>query len=201
MSELVQPIAISKGRGSHEEVVHAVALASVLAWLNHPDRPSWEQWLSGRFTKSVRRGTPSQMAAVSPLNMSFVRIGEVEAMGFEPMAYEDFPHHLSKMQVANTERPRADLWPVYEEGPCIWVNEDLEMSTGKTAAQVAHGLFAWLLKRSEQERQDWLEGIPLLIEPKPEASLRKITPERGGIWIEDAGLTETEPGSLTVVVT
>lgn len=203
-TQLVQPIAVSKNKGTHEQVIHGVATASVLAWLAHPELPAWDEWLAGRFTKSVRRGTPTQMAAVSSLSLAFVRIGDVEIMAFEPMAYEDFPHHIAKMQVSGLERPEEHEWPmVLEEGagPVVWLNNKNKMTTGKTAAQVAHGVFAWALKLSDTERDEWFDaGIPMSILPAPAEQFAEAK-DRALVVIEDAGLTETDPGTVTCVVT
>lgn len=181
--------------------MHAVALASVLAWLETPEDPAWSEWLKGRFTKTVRRGTAGQFEAAAEFAVATVMVGEVEALGFIPMAYEDMPQPVTKMQVANLDRPKSELWIRHAEGPTVWINEDAGMTTGKTAAQAAHGLFAWLLRQSESDRASWLaEGMPATIMSVPGDAFSAVATE-AVVNICDAGFTEVEPGTETVVVT
>jgi hypothetical protein len=201
--QLVQPIAVLKNSGSHEEVVQAVAEASVLAWLNAPEDPAWEAWLSGRFTKSVRRATPAQISAATEFALADVGVNEAQALGFAPMTYAEYPKVLSKMQVANTDFERTGRWIVdpYAEGPKLWLNVENEMTTGKTAAQVAHGLFAWLLRKSEEERRAWQgNGMPLSIAEVPASYFAKMR-FVSVVTVNDAGFTEVDPHTTTVVVT
>jgi peptidyl-tRNA hydrolase len=198
---LVQPIAVLRSKGSHEDVVVAVALASVQALLADRDNPAWAHWLSGKFTKSVRRGTQSQMDACRDKALSIVKVGDVEAMGFLPSHYLDMPDAMRKMQVSHFERPRASEdgffytsspWP-----PAIWVNEDVGMSTGKTAAQVAHGLMGWVLR--QDDLIEWMQqGCPFSLFG---ATREEFNDKLGiaSVLIEDAGLTEIASGTATVL--
>ncbi|MDC3415455.1 aminoacyl-tRNA hydrolase [Aquibacillus salsiterrae] len=79
------------------------------------------------------------------------------------------------------------------------VNGDLTMSPGKVAAQVAHAatqsVFAY---HKNADYAEWLEsGQTKIILKANEASLIKLKDDF--IAIRDAGKTEIEPGSLTVV--
>src|SRR5690606_12311713 len=126
--------------------------------LNTQDDPRWEKWLSGRFTKTVRRGTGAQMDAMREEAAAIITVGEVEVVGFAPLSYEDMPKALLKMQVANLDRPRGNNEISgrvhYTTGtpasPVVFVNEDLGMTTGKTAAQVAHAVMAWLISHESR---------------------------------------------------
>lgn len=197
----VQVIAVPKNRGTHEEVVVAVALASVLAWLNDLDNPNWKKWFSGRFTKSVRRGTPSQVGAVKEEAKAIVPVGGVEALGFAPVLYSEMKPPLTKMQVANFERDReSTTYRVNSLGPTLYVNEGLGMSTGKTAAQAAHALMGWALNQSVSEIEGWvLRGFQFSLfgVDSREFESKKILAD---LVIEDAGFTEVDPHSATVLV-
>lgn len=200
--QLVQAIVVHKGRGTHEEVVQAVAKASVLAWLQTPELPSWEHWLSGRFTKTVRRASPAQIEALAPMVKATVTHGDVEAFAFEPMVYEDFPKPLAKAQVQGTDFPRAPsfYWSVDIHGPVISLNKNSEMTTGKTAAQVAHAMFGWVLRQPPEVRERWLNrGMHYSIyELGPDAFEESVAGAE--FTIEDAGFTEIEPGTITAAV-
>lgn len=197
---LVQPIAILKDSGSHEDVVAAAALASVGAWLRTGDLPEWNQWLAGPFTKSVRRGNRVRLSAIENDALFRVRVREAWALGFAPMTYEDFPKQLSKMQVSGSDFERSGEWETSRHGPILTINLGLEMSTGKTAAQAAHGLFMWALSRPEEERNEWFKaGMPLSISEVSQEAFDELR-SSAKMVVTDAGFTEIEPGSATVLV-
>lgn len=196
--ELVQPIAVARS-GSHEDLIAAVAAASLAAYLDHGDDPAWEQWLAGRFTKSVRRGTTAQLEAMAPAALSVIKRGEAVAYGFAPMPYDEYPTPLRKMQVQGTERPRADHW-ADQGNPSLLLNGDLGMSTGKAAAQAAHGLWIWWLAVDDSERQEWeRSGRPFSVYERSGWLFHRSL-DFTGLIVKDAGLTEIAPGTPTVAV-
>jgi len=200
MADLVQAVAIRKNVGSHQDVIRAVALASVIAWVTSYEDPAWSSWLKGRFTKSVRRGTAGQVEAAAEFAASDVMVGEARALGFVPSAYEDMVQPLPKMQVSGTEYPRSENWVVDPEGPTIFINHNAEMSTGKTAAQAAHGLFAWALRLDQEGREHWVgQGFPVTFLEAPARQIKIMAELEGAVPIFDAGFTEIDPGTLTVV--
>ncbi|KSU63278.1 peptidyl-tRNA hydrolase [[Bacillus] enclensis] len=88
------------------------------------------------------------------------------------------------------------------------VNKDVNMSKGKTAAQVAHAATLSTLemvsdKTSFADRQpdfvEWLQtGMKKIILKGSQPQLEKL--EKGGFFsIRDSGLTEIQKGSLTVI--
>jgi len=212
--ELVQQIAVTKS-GQHSDVVAAVACASAKMMVEHYTHPSVQRWLRGSFTKTVRRGSEAKVESlieeIQPNAVASIakypRVADdgsgpsaVKAVAFLPMTRDEVPRPLAKLRVADFERPRDDMWHRDGAGPMLFINGGIEMSTGKTAAQVAHGLCAWLLDRTEREWIAWLEaGCPFstdeLIEPE---FIRAKT--RASAIIRDAGLTEVEPGTATVLV-
>ena len=207
--KLVQNIVVSPV-GCHEEVVTAVTRASVLAYLNTQESfaETWTDWLSGPFTKTVRRGTNGQFNACRSKAAATVDFGAATALGFTPCLSDEVPDPLPKMQVDGLERGRFGFenlkMPWYStssslSGERLWicVNPDLEMSTGKTAAQTAHGLFGWTLKVDKNAVHGEWE-----ITDKRDAwdHFTKGDTVKDVVRIMDEGLTEIEPNSLTVVV-
>jgi peptidyl-tRNA hydrolase, PTH2 family len=88
------------------------------------------------------------------------------------------------------------------------VNKDLDMSKGKTAAQVAHAATLSTLelvsaKTAFGDRQpdfvEWLQtGMKKIVLKGGLAQLEKL--EKAGFFsIRDSGLTEIQKGSLTVI--
>ena len=75
------------------------------------------------------------------------------------------------------------------------------MSTGKSAAQAAHALFAWVLESKPAVVEAWVAGgFPLGVAVLPAKEFRKGARKSAGPVIQDAGRTEIEPGSTTAYV-
>lgn len=216
VSKLVQPIVLLVDKAdpaAHTDGVRAAALASVRAYaqdLNRPAGPdaSWAKWLSGPFTKTVRRAdlkTFRKIAgAYEDTDFGYAKIGAAEAMAFRPVSYEDMDEPLSRLQVSGTTLPDRPTDPedVQPHGntPLLVVNASLSMSTGKAAAQASHGLLAWFLTLDPDAQDAWTAaGSPFGVafvadEVFEDVSVRAVR----GTRIVDAGLTETAPNTPTV---
>lgn len=213
----VQPIMLLVDKAdpaAHVDAVHAAALASVLAFaeesLSHVDPdPSWAAWLSGPFTKSVRRADAKTFEKLSlkfnDVEHAAVTVGKARAMAFRPTMYGALSRHLSKLQVSGTDLPErgTDQTVSTPEGaPALIVNAALEMSTGKQAAQAGHALFAWFLSLDTPARREWYEnGCPFRLEFVPQEFFDRYAatvPEE--LLIVDAGHTEIDPGTATAFV-
>lgn len=211
---LAQHIIVFSDDRSHEEVVRAAAGASVISYLKTKEDHSaiWAQWLAGPFTKVVRRAKtfkeyerikvefPGWTFYTSDKNPDYTGLhGGTYAFATIPLEDSALPKSISRTQVANFQRERKgfELWDL----ECTEVNGDyvvainpgLEMSTGKTAAQVAHGEFAYYLRYGH-----WIWDIPRYTYDAEIFAQYANDPDT--IKINDAGRTEIEPGSLTVVI-
>lgn len=91
----------------------------------------------------------------------------------------------------------------------IVVREDLDMSPGKLAAQVAHGAVS-AAEKTRRENPEWFKGWlkegqkKVVLAAGDERELRELWEEatKSGLpceLIEDAGLTELPPGTVTVL--
>ena len=94
---------------------------------------------------------------------------------------------------------------------CIVVREDLEMSPGKMAVQVAHGCIGLILAGTDKpsipqmnQSINWfMEGQKKVILRAPDlAALKKVEAkadffELPNYRVEDFGLTELEPNTIT----
>lgn len=204
-SDTVQPIVLrvdKEAPAAHRDAVAAAAVAGVLAYAQRTADEAWEDWVSGRFTKSVRRAGPkvfAKLCAQAPSGI--VRIGRAEAAAFEPQRYEDMPRALRALQVSGTQLPDDDPAPASAEAALIVVNQDLAMSTGKAAAQAAHALLAWYLELDPARQQDWAARPAAAVREVPEARFAALGSQAGaGPLIVDAGLTEIDPGTPTAFV-
>ncbi|TFD30386.1 hypothetical protein E3T40_15450 [Cryobacterium sp. TMT1-19] len=85
--------------------------------------------------------------------------------------------------------------------PHIEINADVAMSTGKTSAQVAHALGAWLLAQPLSTRLPWASDPGIHIgEVGFAAYAAEESDDASIITILDHGLTEIAPGTATVRV-
>lgn len=204
---LVQVIVLLVDRGSpapEPDGIAAVALASVLARAADPFNPAWERWLSGPVTKSVRRADARTYAKTASAHPEAIEAthGRAAAMALPPLSMDVLPKTLARLQVSGTQLPAGTAEPVSGGMPAIVLNQDLEMSTGKAAAQAAHALFAWVLELGPERSADWLQtGQELSVRWSGEAELLACAAAAGsGPLIRDAGHTEIAPGSATALV-
>lgn len=196
---LLQPIVVRR-TGTHEDMVVAAARASVAAWLADPDNPAWTPWLAGSFGKSVRRARPVEVEKAREFMLSSVKVGDAEAFAGLPVSRTDMPAPIAKLQVSGTDAERVGWSDLHTpEGPHLLVNADAGMTTGKTCAQVAHGVFGWALRQDAAVLAGWAEaGLPFTV---TEADQSAFDAARLGalVVIEDAGHTEVDPGTATVL--
>ena len=97
---------------------------------------------------------------------------------------------------------------VFKHKQVIVVREDLRMSPGKLAVQVAHGSIA-AAERTRNERKEWLkawlaEGQKKVVVKAEEDELHELRNQAVELGIpneliQDAGLTELPPGTTTVL--
>lgn len=198
----VQPIVVNPD-GSHENTITAVALACVKAYrkdyVYNPE--PWDQWLAGSFTKIVKRAKKPDLTQFAISGMSYVEVVDSAAVGYVPC--ETQPLEVRRLQLSDLNLPQSGKWPVmplkqkgvYLPPPTVYValNPDVAMSTGKLAAQAAHGLLKYVL---EVDPQVIYHPWQCTADPDIFRRLRKTA----DVKIKDAGHTEIKPGTLTVLV-
>jgi peptidyl-tRNA hydrolase len=157
--------------------------------------------LAGRADrKVVRRARGAEWRKAAALDGITVT-GEdgAEVRVFPPIPLDGWPKELAKLQVSGTdlEDPGPPAAPD-PSGPVLWLNPEVDMSAGKTMAQVGHGAqLAWW-ELGDTERTAWREaGFPLSVATAPPESWRELT--TGGLpVVRDAGFTEIAPGPTVV---
>ncbi|GAA1563924.1 peptidyl-tRNA hydrolase [Kribbella hippodromi] len=119
---------------------------------------------------------------------------------FPPTTVDAVPAELAKLQVSGTDFEDAEELPVVAAGvPVLWVNPDLEMSSGKAMAQCGHAaqLAWWALP--DQARKEWSStDFTLAVRRADRARWTQLLAS-GLPVVQDAGFTEVAPGSRTVV--
>jgi peptidyl-tRNA hydrolase len=107
---------------------------------------------------------------------------------------------LQAMASALEPLPEVEEVPAPQDGEVVYVvNPAIEMSTGKTMAQVAHAATG---AAATGEVEAWVDnGCPArVVVPATKAEFERMcTADRLIAKVEDAGLTEVPPGTITVL--
>jgi len=212
------PIVLNMPKSSpprRRELLEAAALASALVCLDpHAGcdgawRESLSRWYGARIRKIARRArTSGQWSKVQSILGVTVTIGESSARAFLPGPVRDVDPRIGKLQISGTDLPREDEEQTERIGgsdpvcPTIALNEDLEMSVGKAAAQVGHAAMLWAAHASFPTVERWLHEPRFTIVEVPSSELEAAARRYGaGHYVEvvDAGFTEVAPGSRTAV--
>ncbi|AWS45745.1 peptidyl-tRNA hydrolase [Streptosporangium sp. 'caverna'] len=186
------------------DALEAAALA-VLTLLNDPralDDGEWagqmRAWESIGIRKVVRRARGAEWRRVLDLPGITVASGTAEVRVHPPVPLDDWPKDLSRLQVSGTE-----LIDSAEPGPpgdvVLWLNPELEMSAGKAMAQAGHAAqLAWW-GSDERARRAWRDkDLAVSVRTADPAGWAALA-GTGLPVVRDAGFTEIEPGSRTVV--
>lgn len=190
--DLVQPIVVdNKSFDSLEEMVSRVAVTSLLSLLDQDDEVVDEWFVSGQ-RKTVRRvKSSSKLDRTESLAYS-LRIGGVCVARLQ--RYDEFDSVLKSAQVSGWGEYR-ETFAKWHDSPTfgtVFVNEALEMSPGKLAAQVAHVLVSQYMDTGVVACRD--ETVALEFVPQDQVDQCR--------WvIRDNGHTEVEPGAVTVGLT
>lgn len=209
-SPWVQPILVAKG-GTHAATVAAAARASVLAQAADPTNPSWDLWLSGPFTKTVRRTTAAKLtaaheaAAAQGMGVALVEADDSLALAYTPHLTAALPREVVKAQVSGTDFPRT-AHVTHTTRAAFTVIVDEALTTGKASAQAAHAVWMWMLDRqldNPEQVAEWARnGADFNVVLHPQGHLRELEAQRpvGSRFVHDAGWTEVDPGTLTAAV-
>nr|WP_246103176.1 peptidyl-tRNA hydrolase [Streptomyces piniterrae] len=157
-------------------------------------------WQDARIRKVVRRARGAEWRRAAALPGITVRGASAEVRVFPPVPLDGWPKDLARLQVSGTELddPLRPAEPGTDQ-PVLWLNPELEMSAGKEMAQVGHGAqLAWWELGTEQRAAWRAAGFPLAVRSAERESWAALT--RSGLpVVRDAGFTEIEAGSCTVV--
>ncbi len=168
-----------------------------------------DAWCDARIRKIARRARGAHWAAVQDVDGVTARIGGAEARALVPGRVGDVDRRVGRLQIGGTrvegELPRGD-GPTVGDGAVglvLWVDPTLDMSVGKAAAQVGHGAMLGVRLMSESRAEDWFAaGCPLDVraaDPERWAELTAAAQRGTAAAVADAGFTEVEPGSVTVI--
>jgi peptidyl-tRNA hydrolase len=182
------------------------AARAVLVFLTDPRTVDgdWTEravaWQDGRIRKVVRRARGAGWTRALALPGITVTHGSAEVRVYPPVPVDDWPEDLARLQVAGTdltdEEPPAD--PDLA-APVLWLNPGLEMTAGKAMAQAGHAAQLGWWQLPDEARAKWqANGFDLAVRAA-RTSRWAVLLTTGLPVVRDAGFTEVEPGSCTVV--
>lgn len=197
-------------------LLEAAAAAALVVCLHEDARPGgpWYEplhtWTSGHIRKVARRARGAHWEAVQKLPGVTVEVEGAEARALVPCRVGDLPREVSRLQISGSDLPADDPGPAPDDRPVLLLNPEVTMSAGKAAAQVGHAtmLLAALLDPIElaawgtrhyrcavrvADREEWAHATAALARP------HEAWEEHGLVAVRDAGFTEVEPGTVTVV--
>ncbi|MDR7302969.1 aminoacyl-tRNA hydrolase [Haloactinomyces albus] len=201
------------------DLLQAAASAAIAVCLDERCRPGGEwrdavgTWAAGRIRKVARRARGSHWSAVQSLPGHTITVGTAQVRAFLPMRLSEMPKELTRLQISGSELEPDEPESAVDGVPVLWLNPDIEMSAGKSAAQVGHAsmILAALLygTGAHGELDRWAaDGFPCAVRTPDGASWRALHPgtepaaawrERGVAAVRDAGFTEIDPGTVTVL--
>jgi peptidyl-tRNA hydrolase len=182
----------------------ARAVLAILADDRSTGEGEWAEamtaWQDDRIRKIVKRcrGVEWRRAESLPgITMTGVT---AEVRVFPPTPVDAVPPELANLQVSGTDFEDPEDPAAPEPGvPVLWINPELEMSSGKAMAQCGHGahLAWWAL--STVGRKAWAAAdFALAVRTASPAQWERLLAS-GLPVVQDAGFTEVEPGSRTVI--
>ncbi|WBQ06542.1 aminoacyl-tRNA hydrolase [Kribbella sp. CA-293567] len=182
----------------------ARAVLAILADDRSAGEGEWAEvmrrWQDARIRKVVRRARGAEWRRAAELPGITV-VGAAAVMRvFPPVPLDEVPKDLAKLQVTGTDLEDPEELPAVADGvPVLWVNPGLTMSTGKTMAQVGHGVHLAWFELSDAERKAWREeGFRLAVRTATPLLWKELM-ATGLPVVQDAGFTEIDPGSYTVI--
>jgi hypothetical protein len=172
------------------EMTGAAAVRCVREFAGDPGLEAWRP----RPGKVVLRARGGQWAELLDQEERMALVGDAVA-ALPPRRRSGRGALLERMQAMTSvlEPPP----PAPEPHPAkltYLVNPSIEMSSGKTLAQIAHAAVM-----AADDDPDWVaEGCPAQVALPPPERFPSLC-ENAKIKVEDAGLTEVAPGTVTVI--
>lgn len=208
IDQRVLPLVVRIERASPPERTDALeAAAKAVLTLLADERATHGEWAEAvrawetvGIRKVVRRARGAEWRRVLDLDGITVRVRTAEVRVHPPVPVDAWPKDLARLQVRGTElTDTAEPGEPDPDGPVLWLNPGLTMSAGKAMAQAGHAAqLAWW-GSDEAARAAWrAAGLEAAVRPATPAAWQELV-DSGLPVVRDAGFTEIEPGSCTVV--
>ncbi|MBN6036820.1 peptidyl-tRNA hydrolase [Amycolatopsis sp. 195334CR] len=196
-------------------LLEAAAAAALAVCLDERAKPGGEwhepvrDWVSGHIRKVARRARGAHWQAVQDLPGVTVSIDGAEARALLPGRVVDAPKEVSRLQISGSELPPDEPGQAPGATPVLLLNPGVTMTVGKAAAQVGHGTMLLASLLDEDRLAAWADrGFRCAVRVPGQLEWAELHPgedpgrawsERSVIAVRDAGFTEVDPGTVTVL--
>ncbi len=176
-------------------------------------------YCTGHIRKVTRRARAGHWDATAELPGITLTDGDTEVRALLPGLVGELDKRVSRLQVGGTDAPRDERpAPRPQDRPIkpplrIWVNPSVTMTLGKAMAQAGHAgmIAAALLAETDPAvlRRWTAGGLPVearVLDRPVFDRMQAVLADPGVAWrthgllaVRDAGFTEIEPGTVTVI--
>lgn len=154
-------------------------------------------WYGHRIRKVARRARNKAWDDVQGLAGATVNN---QARAFIPSAVKDVHPLIAKLQIGHTDMAHDEPGAPEQNAPVIYVDDALEMTAGKAAAQVGHGSMLFAASLTTEQAWEWAQrDYALSVREVSREVFNQALAVGGAVVIRDAGYTEVAPDSATVV--
>lgn len=161
---------------------------------------AFHAWYGHLIRKVARRARNAGWEHIQHLPGITATVEDAQARAFVPSAVSAVPAEIKKLQISGTDVPWEEELPEPTEPVVIYCDAGLVMSVGKAAAQVGHASMMLAAQRPVEFVEAWAKaGFPLAVREVPSEVFQAHCEAPDAVAIRDAGFTEVEPGSITVV--
>lgn len=196
-------------------LLEAAASAALAVCLDERAQPGGEwhepvrEWVSGHIRKVSRRARGLHWQVAQEFPGVTVSVEGAEARALVPGRVVDVPKEIARLQIQGSDLPPDEPPAPSPELPVLWLNPEVSMTVGKAAAQVGHGTMILASLLGDAELTAWGEhGYRCSVRTPTVAQWKALHPgedpegawrERRVVAVRDAGFTEVDPGTVTVL--
>lgn len=196
-------------------LLEAAAAAALAVCLDPRAEPGGEwaeplhAWLDNRIRKVARRARGAHWQAVLDQPGVTVEVDGAEARALVPGLVSETPKEVARLQISGSELPPDTPGPAPEGVPLLLLNPEVPMTVGKASAQVGHATMILASLLSDEELAAWAaRDYRVAVRATSPARWKELCPvddpeagwrEDRVIAVRDAGFTEVEPGTITVL--
>ncbi|MET0233587.1 MAG: peptidyl-tRNA hydrolase [Kibdelosporangium sp.] len=200
---------------SRTSLLEAAAAAAIAVCLDPRAEPEgeWHElvsaWVAGHIRKVSRRARGAHWQAAQEFPGRTVEVDGAEVRALVPGLVVETPKEISRLQISGSDLPADEPGPVPGGVPVLWLNPAVPLTAGKAAAQVGHGSMLLAALLDADDLKAWAEtGYRTAVRMPGKAQWAELHPgsDPGDAWlnrrviaVRDAGFTEVEPGTVTVI--
>jgi peptidyl-tRNA hydrolase len=138
-----------------------------------------------------------------------VTVESAQVRALVPGRIAELPKEIARLQISGSDLPSDEAGPAPDDLPALLVNPEVAMTVGKAAAQVGHGTMLLASVLSPGDLEAWARrGYACSVRTPAVAQWKQLHPgdDPAGAWrsrrviaVRDAGFTEVDPGTVTVL--